>query len=162
MTSVNEARRLPPNVGTRIVITGRKQIYPPPNSENLPCDASHLAGDSDTGGAEEQMLKLIKEKLPRIDFPVRVGSTGYIIWPNDNVLPTYGYTLDEIGRTVGIVDEIRFFQRYTENCMLVGDMGREEMRHFATFTQDEKDILLNILNDIVGITEGNCVKSAKT
>ena len=141
MTAVNEARELPDTGCMRIVTVSGGQIYPPPNSENLPCDASHLAGYRGSGG--EEMMSLIKEKLPRVDFPVRVGSTGYIIWSND--LPTRGYTLDEVGRMVGVVDEIRFFQRYTGNCMLVAHMGRED-GCFCCLTQEDKDLLRNKLN----------------
>ena len=59
-------------------------------------------------GPSYRMLGLIEEKLPRLDFPVKIGSTGYIVWANDDDLPSYGYTLDKAGRIVGIVDEIRF------------------------------------------------------
>ncbi len=105
---------------------------------------------------ETHQRKTPQSKLPRVDFPVWVGSTGYIIWPDKNVLPTCGYTLDEIGRTVGVVDGIRFFQRYTGNCMLVANMGREDDRydrydHFTTLSQDEKEVLRNkLLSSDVG------------
>lgn len=87
------------------------------------------------------MMQLIKESLPKIDFPVNVGATGYIIWPDESVLPRYGYTLDEIGRTVGVMDEIRFFQRYTGNCMLMAYMGGEYKDYFTSLTQEDKDLL---------------------
>ena len=142
MSAVNEAIQLPDTGLMRIVSLKEGQIFPPPNSENLPCDASHLAGYSSSDVDSTEMMSLIKRELPKIDFPVRVGSTGYIIWPDKSVLPKYGYTLDEIGRTVGVVDEIRFFQRYTGNCMLVASMGRKD-DHFTTLTQEDKDTLRN-------------------
>ncbi len=104
MTDINEAIELPE---TTIIRVG--QISPSPTSENLPCDAWHLGGLKGSILDETVMMRLIKEKLPKVDFPVKVSSTGYIIWPDKSVLPPYGYTLDEIGRTVGVVDEIRFF-----------------------------------------------------
>ena len=140
MTSVNEARELPESTGSRVLLSGIGQISPPPNTENLPCDAWHLGGYSNPNIDETEMMSLIKEKLPRVNFPVKVGSTGYIIWPDKNVLPTCGYTLDEIGRMVGVVDEIRFFQRYTRNCMLVANMGKDG-DYFTCLTQEEKGIL---------------------
>ncbi len=76
---------------------------------------------------------------------MEVGSTGYIIWPEENDLPTFGYTLDEIGRTVGVVGGIRFFQRYTGNCMLVSDMGKED-GFFTCLTEDDEDVLRTKLN----------------
>lgn len=100
---------------------------------------------------------LIEEKLPIIDFPVSIGSTGYIVWPKDDDLPECGYTFDEVGRLVGLVDEIRFFQRYTGNYMLVGDMGREETRHFHVLPQEDEDILRDRLN----ICNGEYIKGSE-
>jgi hypothetical protein len=140
MSVVNEAIQLPLSQPLRILEEGIGQISPPPNSEGLPCDAWHLGGYGFSVPGEEEMMELIKEKLPRIDFPVRIGSTGYIIWPSKDDLPSAGYTLDETGRTVGVIDGIRFFQRYTRNCMLVSDMG-EDGSFFTSLSEDDKRIL---------------------
>jgi hypothetical protein len=140
MTSVNEAIELLPSPAVYFLETGKGQTDPPPNSEGLPCDQWHLAGPRSSNLTETEMMTLIKEKLPKVDFPVRTGATGYIIWPKMSELPPAGHTLDETGRTVGIVGGIRFFQRYTRSCMLVSDMGKGG-DFFTTLSDEDKKIL---------------------
>ena len=88
----------------------------------------------------------MKEKLPRIDIDVEVGSTGYIIWPSADTFSTCGYSFDEIGRVVGILDGMRFFQRYTGSCMLVADIYYPDREHFITFTLDDRITFVNDLH----------------
>jgi len=129
----NEARKLESTPTMRIVKTGNGQIYPDPNSEGLPCDASHIAGMGEY--PPDEFLKTIKEKIPKTRVEVKVGFTGYIIWPE--YFPDNHYTLDEIGRTVGKIDGIRFFQRYTSSGFLVSDR-REGGDYFTSMSSEEK------------------------
>jgi hypothetical protein len=85
----------------------------------------------------------IREKIPRIDFPISINSKGYIIWPPEKELPPKGWTLDSLGRLVGVLGKIRFFQRYTNSFFLIGDFDRDSF--FTKFTKedlDEIDLLL--------------------
>jgi hypothetical protein len=147
LLDIDESIQLPRTCMMRIITLGEGQIYPPPNSEGLPCDASHIACPYVSNISETKMMELIKRKLPKVNFPVRTGSTGYIIWPETSELPVAGYTLDEIGRTVGVIDGIRFFQRYTGCCMLVSHMGKDEYDYFTSLSEDDKKLLEEKLNN---------------
>jgi hypothetical protein len=135
----NEAVRLKSTPLMRIVNTGNGQIFPEPDSVGLPCDISHVAGTGDY--APDDFLKRIKLKIPKTNVKVMVGSTGYIIWPED--FPDNHYTLDKIGRTVGKIDGIRFFQRYTSKGFLVSDR-REDF--FTSMSPEEKEDILKFLD----------------
>lgn len=111
--------------------------------ENMPCDPWHVAGPITFNDPCEQRALLIKTKLPNIKFPVEVGSTGYINWPNSNELPERGWTLDTLGRLVGVVGKFRFFQRYTNSCRLVGSVDGS---YFTDFTQEELSELDSLLS----------------
>ncbi len=145
---VNTALKLEPSTYIRILSMEDGPIFPPPNSKNLPCDAWHLAGPPKQHiDPNESLLHLIKEKLPIVDFPISVGSTGYIIWPSEEELPSNGRSFDEVGRIVGIVDRMRFFQRYTGSCMLMANTaGYTEPDSFNSLSCDEKPLFIDKLN----------------
>lgn len=110
--TANEAIDLPPQEFVRLV-NSSSEVY----DEKLPCHPFHLGGGPKSDDGAELFLK-VKQQLPRVDFNPIVGWTGYIIWPDD--LPTSsGWTLDEVGRLVGYVGNIRFFQRYVNRCSIV-------------------------------------------
>jgi hypothetical protein len=147
MTEVigNEAMRLESTPLTRMCMIRNGvgvQISPTPNSDGLPCDISHLAGMGSYSEVDADFLQLVKRNVPKTDVEVKVGSTGYIIWPKD--FPDNRYTLDEVGRTVGKVDGIRFFQRYTSRAMVVSD-GQDG--YFGCMPESEEKQIRSYLNN---------------
>lgn len=109
---------------------------PPDYDKSLPCNPYHLGGGLKSNIGEELLLK-IREKIPRVDFNPIIGSTGYIVWPNK--LPTEsGWTLDEVGRLVGYVNNIRFFQRHVHSCHIVISVDGEP---FGSPSSDEITLL---------------------
>ena len=140
----NEAIKLEESTILRVIDLSIGPIYPTVNDKNLPCDSWHLAGNNTyfPSDINEDLLKLIKQKLTKVNFTVEVGNTGYIEW--EKIFPDNCYTLDEIGRTVGSVNGVRFFKRYTGTCMLVADIGKNNM--FRTLSDEEVDNLVHTIN----------------
>lgn len=136
----NEATRIDNQPFLKVRQIGLQEVYPP----QYPCDPWHVAGSHSTGFDENYKRALnIKETLPRVNFVVSVGSTGYIQWPSDKELPERGWTLDSLGRLVGILGKYRFFQRYTNNCRLVGDINRDG--YFTCFSEEDLKELDSLL-----------------
>lgn len=89
--------------------------------DHLPCDPWHVGGNSNihSHSLSRNFIEMCKHKLIRRKLNFYVGSTGYIEW--NEIIPTgmYCWDIDELGRFVGIVDNIWFFQRYTNGDILV-------------------------------------------
>ncbi len=119
----NGALKLPDSLGIQVIDLKTNEIYPPPNNvvnnKILPCDVIHLAGITFPNDPDESFLRAIKTQVPKVDFEVKIGSTGYVTWPKADALPSRGWTTDEIGRLVAVIDGKRYFQRYTNNCKML-------------------------------------------
>jgi hypothetical protein len=75
----------------------------------------HYRGSTDWHTREygKNFMKYSQEKLPKVDLPIKVGGTGYIQLTGSPSV-TRGWTKDEVGRMVVIVDDVLVFQRYTD------------------------------------------------
>jgi hypothetical protein len=59
----------------------------------------------------QEFIRCCREKLPKINLPIEIGSTG-LIELTGSPSATRGWTVDRVGRMVVIVDDVILFQRY--------------------------------------------------
>lgn len=76
------------------------------------------------GGVEidhfKYILDAIHAKLPRVDFEFTIRPDGYIKFGKN--LPAKGWTLDEFGRTVGVINDVKFFQRHSNHSLVISNI----------------------------------------
>lgn len=96
-------------------------MNPKPVPESLPCDEWHVAGNSNfhRDSKCQQFIALCKQKLNRTKLPIYVGGTGYVHWRQKPKAGPMCWDLDELGRFVCVLDDIWFFQRYTNGDVMV-------------------------------------------
>lgn len=86
------------------------------------------------------LCQLIQQKLPRKDLPVFVGDTGYV-YVEPDWIGGDGWTLDDLGRTVFIFENVLYFQRYKSGyCIMCYKDG------WNPVSKEQQDELTNKLN----------------
>ena len=105
-------------------------------------DSWHYTGNkafhSDPVGAK--FLALCKDKLQQRQLPIKLGSTGYIDFPDSLLAEPNGWCKDELGRTVILLNGALMFQRMLEGEVIMqkklgpngwNQLGHEEMASLA-------------------------------
>ena len=111
------------------------------------CDPWHYTGGLyfhkwDQG---HNFITYCQQKLPKQQFPVHVGWTGYIERDSDDGLtPTYCWMMDSVGRFVAIIGDKLIFQRYQNgDVMMWGNVDRGSFNNIV-----DSDLISELRNKI--------------
>lgn len=90
-------------------------------SSDMPCDPWHVGGNSNfhKSISSRDFIEMCKQKMQRRKLNFHVGPTGYIHWDTEIPIGDYCWDIDELGRFVGVIDDIWCFQRYMNGDILV-------------------------------------------
>ena len=93
------------------------------------------------------LCQLVREKLPRKDdLPIFVGNTGYIhISEDEHELPD-SWTEDDLGRTVFVIENDLYFQRYKSGGCIVCRKFKDV--HWDALTKEQIENLTQTLNNL--------------
>jgi hypothetical protein len=83
-------------------------------SRGVVVDRWHTHGNANMFKNDENrnVLDLVKQRLPRIELPIYIGSTGYIELSTFINTHANCWCTDQLGRVVFVVDDVLYFQRY--------------------------------------------------
>ncbi len=111
-------------------------------------DMWHVEGDSihhrwDNG---KEFIECVKKILPNIELPIYVEPNGYIHLTDIPSLPMYGWSTDDFGRFVAIIDHELIFQRMIKGHQLIYGTIVDEHSVFKTSVDNKKlgDVIDNI------------------
>jgi len=85
------------------------------------CDPWHTTGNKEFHGSSNNtaFIQRFEHKYQRKTLPIYLGDTGYVHWSGPIPVGTRCWDIDELGRFVAVMDNIWFFQRYTDGDILV-------------------------------------------
>ena len=94
----------------------------------LPCDGWHVHGNTTRHASQEEdeFVKTLQTRLPKMDLPVEIGLTGYPNLTREVAdCPKRGWCYDNAKRFTAIVDGYLLFRRYTAGGPLMfGPLGK--------------------------------------